>query len=291
MEGASLYSAHLEGANLGAAELQGALLNGAQLQGASLYATQLQGASLRHAHFEGASLEKAQLQGVLLDGAQLRNGELINANVFRTQLVDVDLDSAKIDNPDYAKTVLPPLENVVKLTDALVDKWIKTAIEHVRDEDVEHADERKKQTEQRLNRLLVGGATTEEDARGRNFWNEAAENSRKLETEFPKRLAQQLGDLVCSANGAPYVARALLSNLRLRATGQNFHAIADRMKKARGEPARQEGPDLSACPGVKGFTEEDWRRLVYLDDELRRARSPQVAPANASSATPQPVGW
>ena len=290
----------LEAANLNAAELQGAQLNVAKLQGVSLYGAQIQGASLLGANLQGASLENAQLQGADLSQAELQGAELTNANLFRTEFVDVNLDNAAVYSPGYGKTVLPPVsvpgEKVVELTNTLVNEWTRKAIEHVRGDDERPADETKKQIVQRLGRLKTGGATGDEDTRVTgdedtrvtNFWNEAAKNSLNNEKEFPKRLAQQLGDLACSADGAPYVARGLLRNGRLRATGQHLLAIVDRMKKARSDPAKPEAIDLSACPGVEGFTEQDWLSLRSLDDELRRARAPEGAGANASSATSSP---
>jgi hypothetical protein len=46
------------------------------------------------------------------------------------------------------------------------------------------------------------------------------------------------------------------------------------MKKARSDPAKQEGADLSACPGVRGFTEEDWSNL---DEEVHQVELPPSA--------------
>jgi hypothetical protein len=65
-----------------------------------------------------------------------------------------------------------------------------------------------------------------------------------------KRLTDYLVQLACSADAAPHVARGLIRNGRIWATGaQIAMIIADRLRKGRTDPA--------ACPGVRGFTDED----------------------------------
>ena len=277
LQGASLYAARLQGADLGA-QLQGAILNQARLQGAdlgsahlegaSLDDAELQGASLNYAHLEGASLDDTHLQGAVLSGATLQDASLNNVLVFRTSIVDVDPRGVAVYKPVLGKG-LPP--------GCLVEEWISAALEY----GVNPYAEAKKPIEKRLRRLLPGGATPDEDAAVARFWTAAAETSRQREGDFQERLAMQLAKIVCSADNAPYVARGLIRNNRLEATGRHLQAIASQMKKARGDPARPESADLSACPGVKGFIDKDWSDL---DEEVRKAGEPVEPPHEFTDA-------
>jgi Pentapeptide repeats (8 copies) len=65
-------------------------------------------------------------------------------------------------------------------------------------------------------------------------------------------LANFLSDLSCSSDGAPHVARSIIEN-RWDLGTQSLAVILDRLKKGRWR--------LAACPGVKGFADEDWATL------------------------------
>ena len=87
---------------------------------------------------------------------------------------------------------------------------------------------------------------------------------------FQKRLTHNLVELACSAASAPHVARGLLRNRRIAATGAEIGTVADRLRKGRTDP--------TTCPGVKGFTDEDWAeldKLVAGATKLVRPTSPQ----------------
>jgi len=73
--------------------------------------------------------------------------------------------------------------------------------------------------------------------------------------EHRLQLATLLGDLSCNEDGGPYVARAMV-RLRLAALGEQLDRVRDRMKAARKNP--------ETCPGVAGFTEDDWRVLEAI---------------------------
>ena len=73
-----------------------------------------------------------------------------------------------------------------------------------------------------------------------------------------QRLAGLLGPLACAPEGAPYVARNLVGNPavydlsgRLASLGDQLDGVRARMKEGREKPEK--------CPGVAGFTEDDWR--------------------------------
>jgi hypothetical protein len=80
------------------------------------------------------------------------------------------------------------------------------------------------------------------------------------------RLANRLTELACDRDHAPYIARELVRMWFIQADEQGLsdwiprfkEALGDRMEKAHGDPGKPGSADLSACPGVRGFTEEDW---------------------------------
>ncbi len=81
-------------------------------------------------------------------------------------------------------------------------------------------------------------------------------------TQYRGRLANTLNDLACDPDGAPYVARSLVGHPdqfipgRLAELGDQLERVRKRMKDGREKP--------ESCPGVAGFTEEDWRALEAL---------------------------
>ena len=86
-----------------------------------------------------------------------------------------------------------------------------------------------------------------------NFWKTAYLSQPQGE-EMKRRRGAFLADLACSSGSAPYVARGLLRNQRVNSTGGQL--FADRLHKGKSDP--------TACPGVNGFTEEDWAELSKL---------------------------
>jgi hypothetical protein len=86
-----------------------------------------------------------------------------------------------------------------------------------------------------------------------------AEASRALDpdgVQYRRRLANRLGDLACVVDGAPYVARGLVRNGGLVGLGDQLDGVRKRMREGRDKP--------DICPGVAGFTEEDWRQLEAI---------------------------
>jgi hypothetical protein len=72
--------------------------------------------------------------------------------------------------------------------------------------------------------------------------------------------------LACSAAAAPHLARGLIENGRFKATGMEIATIADRLRSGKA--------DAEACRGVKGFTEEDWKKLDKLVEEAAKTPEP-----------------
>src|SRR5262249_33742401 len=83
------------------------------------------------------------------------------------------------------------------------------------------------------------------------YWEQKWSEAGELEPHGME-LVDLLADLSCSSDGAPYVARALIRNARLRLTGPQLIAFADRLKRR---------PDGVACSGIRGLTKQDWMEL------------------------------
>jgi uncharacterized protein YjbI with pentapeptide repeats len=280
LQGASLDQAQLEGASLDYAQLQGASLDQAQLQGASLVQAQLQGASLREAQLQGASLDYAQLQGASLDWAQLRGASLNDARLQGASLQSAQLQGASLVSAElqgasleWAQLQGASLRNAktwrasarltldLELTD-LQDIEVNTLQLEQYGTFAEWRDAiaasipAGARRDLLIDSLAALGPAAEKEPEGvldPNFW-EKARSSQPQGGERKRRLAAFLTDLACSADSAPYVARGLLRNQQVNATGAQFASVVDRLRKGKS--------DLTACPGVNGFTDEDW---AYFD--------------------------
>lgn len=279
MQGAFLDDARLQGANLGGAQLQGADLRGADLQAANigcavfgftLKCAQLQGADLRYAQLQGAVLYAAQLQGANLDGAGLQgaylyctelqgvdlsnldlaDSEFDEAFVFRTKIGNADIATAAIHSvhPDQVKIGdydHPPPPELSPLKQSDIDAWIASAQQFANESDIDGVNSR-------FARLKPDFQDDEQTPR----WSGMQEASAALDpdgTHHRQRLAALLGDLACDTNDAPYVAHGLLSYGRLSTLGDQLSTVLGRMKAGRRWP--------ESCPGVAGFSEDDWRAL------------------------------
>ena len=256
LQGTNLVEARLQGANLIYAQLQGALLYGAELRGADLGEAQLQGAQLSHAQLQGAKLEGAQLQGAGLRQAELQGADLSGAAltdsgfdetfVFRTDIADADLTTAAVRSV-YAEQVKvsarsgsPP----EPLTPADVEAWITVATQFA-------SEENKAAIAELFARLKPDFREGVQEA----TWSGMQEASFALDpdgAQHRQRLAKLFGDLACDVEGA-YVARGLFESHRLTALRDQLGAFRTRLEEGRKTSEK--------CPGVAGFTEDDWRRL------------------------------
>jgi len=240
LQGASLAGAQLQGANLTATYLQGATLNEAQLQGAELNVVRLQGATLNEAQLQGASLTRAQLQGASLAGAQLQG-----ASLYRAQLQDTRGTPGDIDLTD-----LREIDVITRLSEEELEKIANTIPRPQRDS-------------------FLRQLTTAKDALDPKFWDNAR-SSLLLDEKIGRKRAVFLANLACSEPdvlyiAAPHLARGLLHILIIDKDDTESldvsarQLFADRLRKGKSDPA--------ACPGVKGFTEEDWSNLSKLSTD------------------------
>jgi uncharacterized protein YjbI with pentapeptide repeats len=254
LEGLDLGFDELEGANLKRAVLQGARLVGAQLQGADLSEAKLHGVDLSKANLRGANLSEAELQGANLSEADLEGASLSRARIWRVRAgrarhtIISSVPNTNLTDLDKVDTNEKPWLDVGKRTQSFME-WrsniINTAPERQRDE-----------VETRL--AALDPEKEPRDAIAKNFWT----RSTPISEEENKKLATFLADLACSSSGAPFVARGLLQNRRVSAAEPQIASVADRLLKGKS--------DLTACPGIRGFTREDWTKL----DELTHGSRP-----------------
>jgi hypothetical protein len=108
----------------------------------------------------------------------------------------------------------------------------------------------------------------------RELWNKASWTPSSQDEREP-RLAALFADLACAKDSGSYVARALIGSRRIASTGAMIIAtVTDRLRKGKSDP--------SACPGVAGFTVEDWIDLAELcshyGDRLKSTAALGTAP-------------
>ena len=241
LQSARLLHAHLQGTNLLSAELQGSNLVGAQLQGAELEGAQFQGAYLWQAQLQGADLASAGLQGADLSNADLSDAEFDKTSVFRTNVADESLATAAV-NTSWAN----------QPSSADIETWIFSATQ------LALASEKKEVTAG-FNRLKIQFQTDGQDRMDDAKWKKQQTLSDRTDPKgahHRQLLEKLLAKLACDATGAPYIARGLISNLRLDALGDRLASVRILMEEGRKASEK--------CPGVAGFTDDDWRRLEAL---------------------------
>jgi uncharacterized protein YjbI with pentapeptide repeats len=244
LQGAVLDRTQLQGAWLSEAQLQGASLSEAQLQGAWLEKARLQGASLDRAHLQGASLALAHLQGASLNGTQLQGASITNAGVWRARGAP-EIDLTDIDGVDPRTKPWEPRD----ATPSTFSAWRDGILEAI------PTGRRRDEARERLSALDPAPENEPKNLINAEFWKKASLAPPQSE-ERNKRTVALLTDLACSSNGAPYVARGLLRNGRMKATGSQIAAVAARVRKGKS--------DQAACLGVKDFTDEDWESFDAL---------------------------
>jgi hypothetical protein len=111
--------------------------------------------------------------------------------------------------------------------------------------------------------FLLDLASPKEDVLDQNFWDNAHSSQLQGE-EGQRKRAEFLANLACSSRDS-YVARGLLRNFRFDVgVVQLRQLLADRLLKAKSDP--------TACPGVNGFTDEDWADVSKLSPDPLMSR-------------------
>ena len=268
LQGANLGLANLQGASLRAVQMQGAWLGRAQLQGAWLEAAQLQGASLEEAQLQGASLDEAQLQGAELRGAQLQGASLARAGLQGVSLYGTQLQGASVANAEVWRARGTPAIDLADVQGAQpgTKPWeqsdaIPSTFYAWRDgilKTIPTGGHRVAAGE-RLSALDPDSENEPKDSISAEFWKRAS----SAPVHSKERTITFLTDLACSSDGAPYVARGLLRNGRIEATGSEVFAIAARLRRGKS--------DQAPCSGVKDFTDEDWASLEEIVAAAQKA--------------------
>ena len=124
-------------------------------------------------------------------------------------------------------------------------------------------------------------------------WWKEKQNVSAPHAEYRLRLARFLGNLACAADGAPYVARGLISGnpSRLEALGDQLNSVRGRMEEGR-KNGKTKGllerlaefiTTAQTCPGVIGFTDGDWHSLEAI-------KPAELAAADRKAALTPPGG-
>ena len=209
----------------------------AQLQGANLRGAQLQGADLRPVPDE----KRAQQQGPDLGWPPLQGASLAKAYVWR---VRGDLESDLTDFYECDPVTIPWTDSDKQTTFA---GWRDKLLHDIQNTLL-------KDIQERLSVLDPVPGKEPDDVIKPEFWQRVCLKPR--DEEHNKKLAVFLADLACSAHSAPYVARGLLRNGRMKEMDTQADIIVDRLSKTKYDPA--------ACPGVASFEAADWKAVGEL---------------------------
>jgi uncharacterized protein YjbI with pentapeptide repeats len=232
---------YLEGANLSGAQLEGAIFEGVFLTGADLRGAKLQGVlfggSAQPSDLQGANLDAAGLQAADLGGIDFQGASLAHAQVWRSQ----DNPTLKLTDTTGIDLKSVPKLNAAAILRVIADPWkgnpgiaarLKT-----------------------LNPAKPAARNTTPAA----IWAAKPPGTKEL-AEFLAELACKMAPDNFSYPARPYVARGLISNGRLLATGYDITIVGDKMRAGKA--------DTAACPGVAGLADQDW---AALDDLVAKA--------------------
>ncbi len=264
LQGADLRYARLQGADLSNTQLQGADLSDAQLQGAYLEDAQLGGAYLSQAGLQGADLAEAELQGTDLTHAELQGANLARADmtdstfdqtlVFRTAIADASLSMSAVRSAPADQVTFGEFRKIEPLTASDVEAWRNDATLFA-------SGRSKDDIVKRFDRLKPDFQDDPDEVK----WSGMREASLAIDPDgagHRRRLAKLLGDLACEPAYASYVAHGLVRQFQVGPYGLEYRlaALGDQLAtfRARLEAGREKP---KTCPGVAGFTEEDWLRL------------------------------
>jgi hypothetical protein len=131
-----------------------------------------------------------------------------------------------------------------------VDTWIAYATQFTAGEDKEAIIKRFAWL--KMNSDLQARAQDDADKeKWKERWKELVKSDPNS-LHYHQRLTDRLGALICASDEARDVARGLVKESRFAGPGNNPF-IFTLLEKARKTPEK--------CPGVRGFTEADWRAV------------------------------
>jgi hypothetical protein len=220
------------------------------------------GANLTRALLQGTSLYEAQLQGTYFDGTELQGADLSRANVADAEFGSVFVFRASIENTDLSTSIITYVyADRVAETGAggeaepfgrsQVDSWIAAATEF-------RVRENRAGIAARFDRLNLDFQKPDLDARDHKTWWDLIDADKMRDPDGAKhrqRLATVLANLACQPEDAPYGARGLIhrGSDRLAELRDKFAHFRARLEEGR--------TTLEKCPGVAGFTADDWHQL------------------------------
>jgi uncharacterized protein YjbI with pentapeptide repeats len=276
LQGASLYMAHLQGASFGYAQLQDATLDRAQLQAAALAFAHLQGASLNDAQLQGAILSVAQLQGASLNRAQMQGASLVNtelqgASLNGAQLQGVEFANTRLDYSDLRESfVWRSSRQQIVLVGADLAGMSPDPVSYEPNASLLDGVDNKITHEQLLRQFFVlrpdnPDWPSKRDEENAKYWSEqVAMAAQRSHQEMQDALASFLIGLSCADEGAPYVARGLIRNGRVAATGRHAAEIEQKLLNPK------------TCPGAVGLSDFDQYQLRAIVEENKSPRSAPV---------------
>jgi hypothetical protein len=267
LRGAYLLGAQLQGANLNSASLEGADLEAARLQGADLRYAKMEGALLTGADLRGASLENGRLQGAGFDSANLEAASIARASTWRTWFWSAPPRTSMIDAV-WLDEQVKPWEELFWWEGRTFDTWRDNILKSISYDEV-----------RKLAEILLSVLDPSKDLdtlelpNTKNKLIAVSWHVVDLPTQRDdraKELAMSLIQLACPKEDTsysrlvlPFIVRGILRNGRIKATGAHSRLVEDALLKGKS--------NLAECPGVKGFTEEDWMYLHWL---VRQATRP-----------------
>jgi hypothetical protein len=159
--------------------------------------------------------------------------------------------TALVISPNEPLQSLTTDQQPVLLNDEIVANWLAASIKFA-------PEANKPLIQKKFIRLKFDFQTIEQDSSDDKRWRNLAEASNSPDPSsaaYRAWLARVMGDWVCAPEGAPFVAEGLTFNQRdrLAALGEQLEAVRARMEAARESPEK--------CPGVTGFTDNDWKNL------------------------------
>lgn len=250
MQASILREARLYGARLALVRLAGVDLNGALLQGALLHEVSLVLADLGNANLQGATLLGGLLYGTVLDNADLRGASIVSTSVWRVRGTPRHLDSVLLSNLKQVFECAPG-KTTVSDCQMLLDGIPPGASSEI----------------QRRFAELDPRRPAAADMLTTGFWDAHI----GVEDHGSETLAHRFEQIVCSAAGAPYVARTMIAVRRTAAlyparsgwpplAPNDVKRIVSRLKNAAYAKPNEE----TDCPGGRGLTIGDIDKLEAL---------------------------
>ena len=249
MAGSALPYANLQGARLNEADLSGAELSGARLDAATLYRTRLIAASLHDAYLSGASLNDTELLAARLDvkdiEAAFLNGVVVGLAEGHPEPGKARIVSLNI-RPQLYKSPARPSRLMWVLQDWSNEDYAALLAKAESFPRNDYGNEARKRVAR-----LDPSAHIQEDPSVRDGWKRLEDSSLTAE-EFRQKLTAVLSRTACAADGAPYVAAAVINLISVRQTDVDAKALTGQLL------------DEANCPGAHGLSDQAQRYLRNL---------------------------